>query len=76
MKINLKKWMHEFPADAIAVEIRGTARTAQKYFDDGCFNYWTPERIKGAFNFHNGTITDLKKYAENNKKLQTIIFLK
>lgn len=39
------------------------------------FNYWTEERIKGAFNFGNGTIKDLKRYAKNNKQFCTIVFL-
>lgn len=30
-------------------------------------NLWTDEKIKGAFNFGNGTKKHLKKYIENNK---------
>jgi hypothetical protein len=29
---------------------------------------WTPERIKRAFAFGNGTITDLHKYINNNRQ--------
>lgn len=29
---------------------------------------WTAEKIKAAFNDGNGTIKDLKKHIENNKK--------
>ena len=30
---------------------------------------WTPERIKGAFNFGRGTEKDLKEWMERNKTL-------
>lgn len=75
MKINIKKWAHAINADTVAIEICGNARTAQKNFNEGLFNCWTPERIKSAFNFNNGTIADLKKYAKRNKQFCTIIFL-
>ena len=35
---------------------------------DGMFLEWTPERIKGAFNFGNGTEKHLKEYMNNNKQ--------
>ena len=35
----------------------------------GYYIEWTPERIKGAFNFGNGTKKDLKNYMDNNKEL-------
>ncbi len=34
----------------------------------GDYNYWTAERIKGAFNFGNGKLKDFKRYAANNKR--------
>lgn len=36
------------------------------------FTAWTPERIKGAFAFGNGTEADLQKYMDANKK--TLVF--
>lgn len=33
----------------------------------GDFLAWTPEKIKAAFNFNNGTIKDLKRYMRDNK---------
>ena len=33
----------------------------------GDFLEWTPEKIKSAFNFNNGTIKDLKRYMRDNK---------
>lgn len=38
------------------------------------YNIWDSERVKNAFNFGNGTIEDLKRYANNNKKYCTIVF--
>ena len=32
----------------------------------GWFTIWTPERIKGAFNFGHGTMEDFKRYKKNN----------
>ncbi len=37
------------------------------------FNFWDKDRIKGAFNFGNGTEKDLRQYAENNKKYMALI---
>lgn len=31
------------------------------------FTVWTPERIKSAFNFGNGTHKDLDRYMKDNK---------
>lgn len=36
---------------------------------EGYFIEWTPERIKGAFNFGRGTEKDLKSWIERNKGL-------
>ena len=36
---------------------------------DGYFTEWTPERIKKAFNFGNGTQKDFLNYMQNNKGL-------
>ena len=33
----------------------------------GYFTIWTPERIKGAFNFGNGTIKDFERYKKDNR---------
>lgn len=75
MNINFEKWAHKIPENTIAIEIHGSRKTAQKNFNEGLFNCWTPERIKNGFNFHSGTVKDLKKYAELNKQYCTIIFL-
>ena len=41
----------------------------EKVIENGFFIEWTPERIKNAFNFGNGTEKDFKKYIQNNKNL-------
>lgn len=41
----------------------------EKVIENGFFIEWTPERIKNAFNFGNGTEKDLKKHIQNNKNL-------
>lgn len=33
------------------------------------YNYWDDDRIKGAFNFGNGTWKDMKRYMDDNKDL-------
>ena len=33
---------------------------------DGWFNIWTPERIKGAFNYGKGTMKDFERYKKDN----------
>ena len=75
MNINFKKWAHKIPENTVAVEIHGSRKTAQKEFDEGWFLCWTPKRIKGAFNFGNGTIKDLKNHANLNRQYCTIIFM-
>ena len=42
--------------------------TAKEAIKDGFLNAWTPERIRGAFNFGNGTESDFKRYMDNNKE--------
>lgn len=41
--------------------------SVEKVIENGFYIDWTPERIKNAFNFGNGTEKDLKKHIENNK---------
>ena len=41
----------------------------EKVIENGFFIEWTPERIKNAFNFGNGTEKDFKIYIQNNKNL-------
>lgn len=40
---------------------------------DGWYNVWDEKRIKGAFNFGNGTLENFKNYAKNNKPYCYII---
>lgn len=35
----------------------------------GDYTVWTPERIKGAFNFGAGTMADFERYKRNNADL-------
>ena len=72
--INLSKWKNEIPKNTIAIEISGIKKNAQKNYNDGLFNCWTPKRIKEAFAFGRGTIKDLKQYAKNNQIYYTFIF--
>jgi hypothetical protein len=37
---------------------------------------WTGEKIKGAFNFGHGTLKDLKRYMDDNKKYCQYVLLK
>jgi hypothetical protein len=39
----------------------------EKVIENGFFIEWTPERIKNAFNFGNGTIKDFRRYMNDNK---------
>ena len=39
-----------------------------KAYQQGDYLEWTPERIKRAFNFGNGTEKDLEKYIRLNKQ--------
>ena len=49
------------------IEIDGNKRNAKKNYLRGFWSEWTPERIKGAFNFGHGTMEDLIEHAELNK---------
>lgn len=40
----------------------------KKAVEAGYYTDWTTERIKGAFNFGNGTEKDLKRYMRDNSK--------
>lgn len=55
------------------IEIKGSRRDAKKNYQKGLFSEWPPERIKGAFNNGAGTLSDLKKYAKNNRAFCTIV---
>lgn len=55
------------------IEIKGTRQDAKKNYQKGLFSEWPPERIKGAFNNGAGTLSDLKKYAKNNRAFCTIV---
>lgn len=52
-----KKWLRELYNGNIKQLMK-----AKDYLD------WTPERIKSAFAFGNGTITDLHEYINNNRR--------
>lgn len=45
----------------------------KKAIADGWYLEWTPERIKHAFNFGNGTIADLKKHMKMNKNYSVFL---
>ena len=49
------------------IEIDGGKKTAKQNYRAGLWSEWTPERIRGAFNFGHGTMAELKEYAKNNK---------
>ena len=34
----------------------------------GNYSYWNSEKIKAAFNFGQGTMTDFRRYIENNRQ--------
>lgn len=50
------------------IEICGRKAEAKKNYSAGLWNEWTTERIRGAFNFGNGTYKDLIRYARDNKQ--------
>ena len=35
---------------------------------------WTPERVKSAFNFGNGTIKDLQRYIRDNNHIHCLYY--
>ena len=43
--------------------------------DKSLSSVWDEERVKKAFNFGQGTIENLKEYAENNKQFCTFVFI-
>ena len=55
------------------IEIKGTRQDAKKNYQKGLFSEWTPERIKRAFNDGAGTLSDLKKYAKNNRAFCVVV---
>ena len=38
----------------------------EKALENGYFNIWTAERIKGAFNYGHGTKKDFERYKKDN----------
>ena len=36
--------------------------------EKGYYSKWDEKRIKGAFNFKNGTLKDFKRYMKDNQK--------
>jgi hypothetical protein len=60
---------------ARVIEIHGTRKTAIREYNNGWWNLWTDRRIKGAFEFDNGTFEDLKKYAAMNRQYATFVNL-
>lgn len=40
---------------------------------DGWFTIWTPERIKHAFNYGNGTMKDFERYKKDNSPRYCLI---
>lgn len=55
----------EFSRKILREEYNGDIKAMQQA---EYFSAWTPERIKRAFNFGNGTEADLRRYMENNKR--------
>lgn len=60
---------------ARVIEIHGPRKSAINEYNNGWWNLWTDRRIKGAFEFDNGTFEDLKKYAVMNRQYATFINL-
>lgn len=60
---------------AQVLEILGPKRNATKEYSNGGYNLWTDRRIKGAFEFGNGTFEDLRKHAEMNRRYATFVNL-
>lgn len=48
-----------------AVKLCGSV---EKAITAGAYNIWTPERIKLAFDFGNGTEKDFARYMQDNKQ--------
>ena len=57
------------------IEISGRATDAEKSYKAGDWNIWSSKRIKGAFDFGNGTMRDMKRYAADNRQYATFINL-
>ena len=41
--------------------------------EKGYYSKWDKKRIKGAFNFKNGTLKDFKRYMKDNQKYSYFI---
>lgn len=48
------------------IEYFKECKSKQDAIKKGFYNIWTPERIKSAFNFGNGTIKDFYRYRKDN----------
>ena len=60
----------------IAYEIsKHNGKSKEQNFKNGLYNVWDMERIKKAFNNGNGSISDFKKYVNNNKSLAYFEFI-
>jgi hypothetical protein len=55
----------EFDRALLRTEYHGNIKAMQQAGD---FLDWTPARIKGAFNFGQGTEKHLKEYIKNNRQ--------
>lgn len=56
--------MKKIIIEICATEARKTS--VKEAIKAGYFNIWTPDRIKGAFNFGNGTKKDFYRYKKDN----------
>ena len=60
----------------IAYEIcKQNGKSKQCNFKNGLYNVWDIEHIKKVFNNGNGSISDFKKYVNNNKSLAYFEFI-
>lgn len=50
------------------IEIDGAKKNARKNYEKGLWNVWDNDRIRRAFNFGRGTMSDLIEYAKNNRQ--------
>ena len=48
------------------IEYAKEAKTKDNAIKTGLYNIWTPERIKRAFSFNNGTLKDFNRYRKDN----------
>lgn len=57
------------------LEIMGPSKNAEREYAEGWYSIWDEQKIKHAFSFGHGTISNLDEHAKRNRQYCTIINL-